>query len=93
MQYNNILKMKNRMPKLIKDKRALCDMFYVENIMKNKDSLFFSGTIFLIGAISVAVLNYLYHLFMGRMLGPSDYGILGSLFALIYIKLLKTNLK
>ena len=83
--------MENKILDLIKDKRASGDLFYAENIIKNKDSLFFSGVIFLIGAISVAVLNYLYHLFMGRMLGPSDYGILGSLFALIYISTYATT--
>lgn len=53
---------------------------------KGKDSAIFKhGMIFLAGSGITAVLNYLYHLFMGRMLGPYEYGILGSLFALIYI--------
>lgn len=29
--------------------------------------------------------NYLYHLLMGRMLGPVDYGLLASLISLIYL--------
>jgi O-antigen/teichoic acid export membrane protein len=29
--------------------------------------------------------NYLYQLFMGRMLGPEDFGIFGSLFAISYM--------
>jgi len=29
--------------------------------------------------------NYLYHLLMGRMLGPIDYGILASLISLSYL--------
>ena len=29
--------------------------------------------------------NYLYQLFMGRMLGPEDFGVFGSLFAISYI--------
>jgi len=49
------------------------------------DNLLKPMIIFLIGSFSVGILNYLYHLFMGRMLGPSDYGILGSLFAILYL--------
>lgn len=52
---------------------------------KSDDGLLSSGIIFLIGTFSVAILNYLYQVFMGRMLGPMDYGILGSLFAIIYL--------
>jgi len=58
-------------------------------MQKEKDNcehgLLRAGSIFLAGSIAVAVFNYLYHVFMGRMLGPGDYGILGSLFAIIYI--------
>jgi O-antigen/teichoic acid export membrane protein len=54
------------------------------NKIKN-DELVKSGSIFLIGSLLVAVLNYLYHLFMGRMLGPEEYGVLGSLFAIVYL--------
>ncbi|MFA7707663.1 MAG: oligosaccharide flippase family protein [Candidatus Pacearchaeota archaeon] len=52
---------------------------------RNQYDLIKSGTIFFIGAMLVAILNYLYHLFMGRMLGPIEYGVLGSVFALVYI--------
>jgi len=55
------------------------------------DDLFKSGIIFMIGSISVALLNYLYHVFMGRMLGPAEYGILGSLFAIIYLSTFSSN--
>ena len=50
-----------------------------------QDELVRAGGIFLIGSLSVAVLNYFYHVFMGRMLGPAEYGVLGSLFAIIYL--------
>jgi O-antigen/teichoic acid export membrane protein len=50
-----------------------------------QDELVRSGGIFLVGSLLVAILNYLYHLFMGRMLGPEEYGVLGSLFAIVYL--------
>ncbi len=61
--------------------------------MKNtkNDGLFISGTIFLVGFIFVSIFNYLYHLFMGRMLGPTEYGVLGSLFAIIYFATFSTD--
>lgn len=30
-------------------------------------------------------INYLYHLVMGRVLGPSDYGVLASLYSILYL--------
>jgi O-antigen/teichoic acid export membrane protein len=54
------------------------------NRIKN-DELIGSGLIFLVGSLSVAVLNYFYQIVMGRMLGPYEYGVLGSLFAMIYL--------
>lgn len=50
-----------------------------------QDELIRAGGIFFVGSLTVAILNYLYHLFMGRMLGPAEYGVLGSLFAIIYL--------
>jgi O-antigen/teichoic acid export membrane protein len=38
-----------------------------------------------LGTAVAGVFNYLYHLFMGRMLGPVDYGILASLISLAYL--------
>lgn len=37
------------------------------------------------GSMAVNVVNYLYHVFMGRILGPADYGILASLYSIIYL--------
>lgn len=78
-------------------KRLVNRIFYMKSILKNgmenimNDNLFKSGIIFMIGSISVAVLNYLYHVFMGRMLGPAEYGVLGSLFAIIYLTTFSSN--
>lgn len=49
------------------------------------------GLIFLFSGILVSLFNYLYHFFMGRMLGPEDYGILGSVFAIVYISTFTSN--
>ncbi len=50
-----------------------------------KDELFNAGLIFLFFSLFTSALNYLYQVFMGRILGLAEYGILGSLFAIIYI--------
>ena len=55
------------------------------------DRLLRAGFIFLVGTVIASGLNYLYHVFMGRMLGPGDYGILGSLFAIIYMVTFSTT--
>jgi O-antigen/teichoic acid export membrane protein len=47
--------------------------------------ILFSCTLFL------NITGYVYHLFMGRLLGPEDYGILGSLQAIIYIMIIPMN--
>lgn len=46
----------------------------------------FSGSAVMIGGSLMAnAVNYVYHLLMGRLLGPADYGVLASVFALLYI--------
>lgn len=39
----------------------------------------------MIGSLTAGFGNYLYHLLMGRMLGPVDYGVLASLISLLYL--------
>ena len=41
--------------------------------------------ILLIGSLIVNISNYLFHFFMGRMLGPSDYGVLAALLSVLYL--------
>lgn len=41
--------------------------------------------IVLIGSLGGSFLNYLFHLLIGRLLTPSEYGVLISLFSLLYI--------
>ena len=51
------------------------------NLMKHP--LFSGSAIMVVGSNSVSAVNYLYHLAMGRMLGPASYGELASLISLI----------
>lgn len=50
-----------------------------------KDPLARNSAIVLAGSMGANVLSYLYHLVMGRLLGPSGYGELSSLLSLLYI--------
>lgn len=45
--------------------------------------LFAGSMVMIIGSNAVNFLNYLYHLIMGRMLGPANYGELASLLSLM----------
>src|SRR3989344_9147131 len=46
----------------------------------------FSGSIIMFGgSMAVNVINYIYHLLMGRILGPIDYGSLASIYSLLYV--------
>lgn len=47
--------------------------------------LFSGSMIMFVGSMGANVVNYLYHLLMGRILGPSGYGSLASIFSLLYI--------
>ena len=57
--------------------------------MRIKDLLkhpLFSGSFLMIGgSMAINVVNYVYHVVMGRILGPVDYGVLASIFSLLYI--------
>lgn len=46
----------------------------------------FSGSVIMVGGNMAAnAINYLYHLVMGRVLGPADYGVLASLYSILYL--------
>lgn len=45
-----------------------------------------SGGIIMVGGnMAVNVINYGYHLIMGRVLGPVDYGVLASIYSILYL--------
>lgn len=47
--------------------------------------LFSGSAVIMIGSMGVNIINYVYHLLMGRILGPVDYGVLASIFSVLYI--------
>lgn len=50
-----------------------------------KDELVRNGTIMFISGTVAGIFNYIYQVYMGRALGPEDYGIFGALFAIFYM--------
>lgn len=48
-----------------------------------RNPLFTGSAIVIVGTISINAINYLYHLMLGRLLGPSGYGELVALISLI----------
>ena len=49
-----------------------------------KNQLLAGSVVLFAGSIVTSFGNYLFHLFMGRLLGPVDYGVLSSLISLTY---------
>ena len=50
-----------------------------------RDRLFRHGSVMFIGTTLSGVLNYVYQVYMGRALGPEQYGVFGALFAIFYM--------
>ncbi|MCD6524980.1 MAG: oligosaccharide flippase family protein, partial [Thermococcus sp.] len=57
----------------------------LRRLLARNDSLLKHAVIVFVASGVGSVLNYLYQLFMGRMLGPEQYGIFGALISLTYI--------
>lgn len=55
----------------------------IKNLMKHP--LATGGLVMVGGSMGVNVINYIYHLLMGRVMGPADYGVLASLYSIIYL--------
>ena len=57
-----------------------------------KNSRFLKDNIILfIGTISSGVFGFIFHFYMGRILGPADYSILGVILSIIYIMSIGLN--
>lgn len=61
--------------KIIKD---AIERLQKDELTKNGITMFISGTV-------VGILNYVYQIYMGRALGPEEYGVFGALFAIFYM--------
>ena len=55
----------------------------IKDLMKHP--LFSGSAIMFVGSMGANAINYLYHLIMGRLLGPVEYGILASLYSIMYL--------
>ncbi|MFA5175670.1 MAG: oligosaccharide flippase family protein [Candidatus Nanoarchaeia archaeon] len=60
------------------------------NYIKN-EAIFKGSIILLISTGILYVCSYLYHFYTGRVLGPEQYSIIGTLFSLLYIILVPSN--
>jgi O-antigen/teichoic acid export membrane protein len=49
------------------------------------DDLLHHGSVMAVATAASGALNYAYQVFMGRALGPEQYGVFGALFALFYL--------
>lgn len=58
----------------------------VTNVLS--DGLFQDSSILVVATLVGGALNYAYQIAMGRLLGPEQYGVFGSLFALSYVLLI-----
>lgn len=54
------------------------------NLFLSQSALIKGSFIVLMGSVLTNLASYLYHLSMGRLLGPNDYGILESLISILY---------
>jgi len=50
-----------------------------------KHPLFSGSFVMVIGSTAISAISYFYHLIMGRMLGPSSYGVLASIYSVLYL--------
>ena len=53
--------------------------------MMSLNKLLYSSLFVMAVSMSINLVNYFYHLVFGRILGPVEYGILASLYSILYI--------
>ena len=51
----------------------------------SKDKFIRGSLVLFVATLGLNISGYLFHVFMGRFLGPADYGILGTLLSMIYL--------
>src|SRR3989338_5190501 len=63
------------------------EKFSIKNIKEyiKNDELAKYGTMMFIATILSGAISYFYQIYMGRILGPEEYGIFGALFGIFYM--------
>ncbi|MCX9011812.1 MAG: oligosaccharide flippase family protein [Candidatus Methanoperedens sp.] len=61
------------------EKISVSERFFLKDELARNSAVMFAATI-IAGAF-----NYLYQVYMGRVMGPEEYGIFGALFAIFYM--------
>ena len=57
---------------------------------KKDDSLIRDSVILFSATMILNITGFIFHFFMGRVLGPSSYGTLGALWSLLYLLIVPT---
>ena len=57
----------------------------IKRFLRDNKALLKDNFILFSAIFSTNILNYIYHFFLGRSLGPADYGVFGALLAIIYV--------
>lgn len=60
-------------------------------LFKNKNKIFWDSFIIFSTMMIMNVSGYFYHFYIGRVLGPAEYGVLGSLLAILYFIIVPLN--
>jgi len=58
---------------------------HARRLLRRNDSLLWHTVIMLAASSGGGLLNYVYQILMGRMLGPDEYGVLCALLSILYI--------
>ncbi len=68
-------------------------MVNIKSLLKysKEDSLIRDSAILFSATLGLSVAGFFFHFYMGRVLGPASYGILGAIFSLFYVILVPFN--
>src|SRR3989338_2360056 len=57
---------------------------FISKHLNKDDKLIKHSLVVFAATIAAGVCNYIFQLYMGRALGPEEYGVLGALFSMFY---------
>ena len=67
------------------NKKSIIKSLFQKSVLKNINFTAKSIGIMFIATSAVNIINFFYHIIMGRLLGPSEYGILTSIISFLFI--------